>query len=100
MSSLPGLNLEAFVMWDRGLIVDGDGSTNPSLQLAEAMGRETRRTLLTGKQFAMILARYEPYRLEVERRLDDFNEEEQSWRDYAGYAFDFLPESVRSDAQG
>lgn len=95
MSSLPGCSLEAFLMWNYNLIVDGDGSANPSLQIAEAIGTATqRRVPLTNEQFAPLVALYEPYRDQVERRLADFDEENQSWRNYAGSNFDFLPASL------
>lgn len=95
MSSLPGYTLEAFLMWQYGLIVDGDGSANVSRQLAELLGTAPRpRQRLTAEQFAPVATLYAPYREEVERRLTDFDEDTQSWRDYTSYAFDFIPEGL------
>lgn len=98
MSSLPGYTLEAFVMWNHDLIVEGDATANPSRQIAEAIGTISRRPNITKEQFAPILALYEPYRKEVERRLCEFDEETQSWRDYAGYSFDFVPNHAMEKA--
>ncbi len=94
MSSLPGLGLEDFVMWAHDLIVDGNTGANKSLQIAEALGVPTRRIRVTGDQFQRILDLYEPYREDVERRLSDFDEAAQSWRDYASYSFGFVPDEV------
>lgn len=94
MSSLPGYTLEDFLMWNYDLIVDDDGGANPSLQIAEACGVQTRRKRITGAQFAPLVAMFEPYRDKVEWRLGDFDEENMSWRDYAGYSFDFIPDEL------
>lgn len=92
MSSLPGLDLEDYLMWNYDLIVNGDGSANKSLQIAEALGTAVRRRKeLTTEEFAPLIALFEPHRDEIEYRLSDFDDETQSWRDYAGYAFDFIP---------
>lgn len=100
MSSLPGHTLEAFLMWNYDLIVGGDASANPSLQIAEAVGTATkRRPELTTEQFAPLVALYEPYRAMVESRLDQFDSDTQSWRDYAGHGFDFLPASLFDHGQ-
>lgn len=53
MSEIPGYMLEDFIEWQHGFI-------NPEL-----------------------LAKYEPYRERIEIWLDGFDEETQSWRDYA-----------------
>jgi hypothetical protein len=94
MSSLPGLSLEAFLAWNYDLIVAGDGSANPSRLIAETLGTIEKRQELTTEKFAQLVALYEPYRDQVEWRLADFDAETQSWRDYAGYGFDFLPASL------
>lgn len=95
MSSIPGPTLEAFLMWNYDLIVDGDGSGNLSRQLAEAIGTAPqRRREIDGDHFAKLVAIYEPYREMVEDRLSDFDEKTQSWRDYAGHGFQFLPASL------
>lgn len=95
MSSLPGLTLEAFLMWNFNLIVDGDGSANPSLQIAEAMGTAARaRRQISKDEFAPVVALFEPYRIDVENNLADFDDEIQSWRDYAGWCFEFIPDAL------
>jgi hypothetical protein len=94
VSSIPGYDLEDFVMWNHDLIVDDQSHANASLQIAEACGVPTRRITITKEQFNPILALYEPWREQAERALHEFNEETQSWRDYAGYSFDSIPESV------
>lgn len=99
MSSLPGLTLESFVMWQWDLIVDGDGSANFSLSMAELLGNKTRRISINKDQFKLILDLYEEYREDVEYKLWDFDEEENSWRDYAGYNFDFIPNEVSDKAE-
>lgn len=97
MSSIPGYELEDYVMWNHDLIVDGKDGANESLRIAEALGTSTRRIRITGAQFAPILALYEPYRGMVEHLLQEFDDENQSWRDYAGCAFDAIPDGI-SDA--
>lgn len=92
MSSLPGLDLEDYLMWNFDLIVGENDNANPSLRIAEILGVETGRVRITPEQFAPLVHLYEPHRDMVERRLAQFDEDRQSWRDYAGYAFDFLDE--------
>lgn len=99
MSTIPGYTLEDYVMWELDLIVDGDGHANLSLQVAEAMGQQTRRTNITANQFGKIMELFEPYRAKVESALLDYDYEYQSWRDYAGIAFDFIPEDVLTKAR-
>lgn len=87
-------------MWNHDLIVDGDGSANMSLQIAEAVGVNSRRARITGQVFAAMLAPYEPWRESVECALSEFDDDNQSWRDYAGYAFNFLPDELFAEAEG
>ena len=120
MSSIPGLTLESYVMWNHNLVVIGylrriyprrhkgkekeesikmatfsfGTSANTSLQIAEALGVNTRRVNLSPAQFDTILSIYEPYRAIVETRLADFNEESQSWRTYAGSCFNDIEETI------
>ena len=98
MSSLPGYNLEDFVMWYFDLIVDDNRNANQSLKIAEALGIKTRRISITVEQFKPILVLFEPWRNEIEEHLSDFDEEYQSWRDYAGYSFDFIPNEIFNKA--
>lgn len=93
MSSLPGYKLEDFVAWQWNLRVDGEAENNMSLGIAEALGNVAPRPHITKEQFAPILAIYEPFREDIERRLCDFDEDTQSWRDYSQYVdVDITPE--------
>lgn len=91
MSSIPGYFLEDYVMWNHNLIVDGDTHANRSLEIAEILGRPTNRKNITTEQFKKIIELYEPHREEIERKLMAFDED-QSWRDYAYYAFNDIPD--------
>lgn len=97
MSSIPGLTLESYVMWNHDFIVIGHPSANASLQIAEALGINTRRVNLSQAQFNTVLTIYEPYRTIVETRLEDFDEENQSWRDYAGCCFNDILDSTEME---
>lgn len=91
MSSIPGYSLEDLVAWQYNITVVGQSDPNASLAIAEALGISGRvRPLLTDEQFAPIVARFEEFREVAERRLDDFDEECQSWRTYGGTCFDDL----------
>ncbi len=94
MSSIPGLTLESYIMWNHNLVVIGYLSANTSLQIAEALGINTRRVSLSKAQFDTILEIYEPYRTIVETRLEDFDEETQSWRTYAGSCFNDIEDAI------
>lgn len=54
MSEIPGYTLEKYIEWNHYYINDD------------------------------LLAKYEPFREVIEDWLDDFDEENQSWRGYAG----------------
>lgn len=69
MSSRPGYTLEDFVGW------------NFDLELGDP-------------RLPAVVAPFEPYRESVERALSDFDDETQSWRDYACGSFDFIPDDV------
>lgn len=92
MSSLPGLTLESYVLWSYDLIVESQPDANFSLAFAEALGKTTRRLVVTEELFKEILEPFEPHREHVENLLLDFDDDTQSWRDYAGACFDFLPD--------
>ena len=94
MSTCPGHRLEDFLMWNFDLVVDGQSDVNMSLRAAEALGTINGRQRLNVEQFAPIVAIFEPYREDVERSLADYDGETQSWRDYAGYSFDDVPDSA------
>lgn len=99
MSSIPGYTLEAFVAWQYDLIVEGESETNFSRGVAENMGAAVHRPVLSKVQFKPLVAMYEPYRETIERRLDDFNEETQSWRGYAEYVDLDVPLEIVEAAQ-
>lgn len=98
MSSWPGGYLEDYLMWDFDLIVDDDNGANPSLQIAESMGTPTRRIRITKEQFAPIVALYEPYREDMERMLNWFEDDSMSWRDYASNVSERAPQEVHDKA--
>lgn len=93
MSSCPGKELEDYLMWCYDLVVENHEDANPSLQMAEALGKSSRRTRLTQAEFQPIVALAEPEREHVEYHLRWFNEETQSWRDYAS-SVDWLPKQI------
>lgn len=99
MSSLPGYDLEDFVAWNFNLVVEGQGEANLSLGIAEAIGNIKARPCLTRGEFAAVVAPFEPYRERIEDALLEFDEENQAWRDYAGNAFDYIPDEVYAVAQ-
>jgi hypothetical protein len=99
MSSIPGYTLEAFLAWQYNLIIEGEAENNFSRGMAESMGAAVRRPVLSKVQFKPLVAMYEPYRETIERRLDDFNEETQSWRGYAEYVDLDVPLEIVEAAQ-
>lgn len=92
MSSIPGYTLESFILWQYDLIVESQPDANFSLSLAEVLGTSSRRLIVTDEVFKEILEPFEPHREQVERLMFDFDEDTQSWRDYGGSCFDFLPD--------
>lgn len=91
MSSLPGYKLEDFLAWSYNVVVVGQGEANLSLGAAEMLGTIPLRQRLTQEQFKELVELFEPWREYVEARLEEFDEETQSWRTYAGYCFDDIP---------
>jgi hypothetical protein len=94
MSSIPGYTLEAYLGWNFSITVEDLRETNVSMWMAEALGNITPRPVMSKPCFAKLVSYFEQYRHKVEYKLMDFDEENQSWRDYAGYAFDFIPEEL------
>jgi len=86
MSSLPGLNLEDYIAWNYDLVVADSPEANWSLGAAEMLGSIPPRKRMTKAEFTKVVEAFEPYREQVEDWLMDFDEENQSWRDYAGYS--------------
>jgi hypothetical protein len=70
-------------MWAYDLRVVDKPDANTSLMMAEALGTSTHRKTITEDQFKPLVILYESYREYVEYRLDDFDEDTQSWRSYA-----------------
>jgi hypothetical protein len=99
MSSIPGYTLEDFVAWQWNLVVDEAPENNISLGLAEALGNSKPRPRLTKEQFAPIVAIYEPFREDIERRLEDFDEDTQSWRDYSNYVDADITPDMEAEAE-
>jgi hypothetical protein len=94
MSSIPGLTLESYVMWNHNLVVIGYPNANASLQIADALGINTYRVSLSQAQFDTILAIYEPYRTTVEYLLENFDDNLLSWTDYAGVCFNGVTDTI------
>ena len=94
MSSIPGYTLEDYIMWEVNITVDDLSDANHSLGIAESLGNITRRSHLTKDEFNDIVLLWEPYRDSVESTLGGFDADQQSWRDYAGYCFDYIPPSL------
>ena len=90
MSSIPGYTLESFLLWDFNLVVENHEEANFSLGLAEMLGTIPLRPRMSQDEFAKIVAAFEPHRERIEELLSDYDHD-NSWRDYAGYAFDWLP---------
>lgn len=99
MSSIPGYTLEDYVMWLLDIKVKGRDDANLSLQIAEILGfNENPRPLISEVDFQKIISYFEPYRNTTERRLADFDHEWQSWRTYAAYSFEHIPDDVVDSA--
>ncbi|MCF7910825.1 hypothetical protein K9L16_04090 [Candidatus Pacearchaeota archaeon] len=91
MSSLPGYTLEDFIKWNLNILVKDQLDANFNIGLSESLELvEHNRSILTEDQFKQIISIFEKYRKSVEQKLDDFKEDEQSWRDYTGYNFEFI----------
>lgn len=100
MSTIPGYDLEDYVMWLLDIKVENHSDANESLRIAELLGTSTRnRKILSEKQFEKLIELFEEYRNSVESGLLDYDEETQSWRDYAGFSMeDRIPDSVVNEA--
>lgn len=94
MSHCPGSRLEDWITdWYR--LVDEAGEHGTGIRRLYK-----GQLILSKEQFAEFVRIYEPYREKIEDRLSEYSEEENgSWRDYCGYAFDFIPEEVFEKAQ-
>lgn len=77
------------------MVVEDLDEANTSLGLAELLGyTKCQRSQLTKQQFIGLVEMFETHRDHIENLLSAFDEETQSWRDYAGYAFSFLPDEL------
>ena len=95
MSHCPGYRLEDWLT-DWCGVVDADGEHGTQVRRAYA-----GQLILSKEQFGRLIAIFEPYRVLVEEKLWSYSEEENgSWRDYCGYAFDAIPkeEHAKADA--
>lgn len=95
MSEIPGYTLEEFVEWEWSFAVIGESDKNFNLAVAEMLNGNYRRPRITKEQFAKLIALYEPYRDMIEYRLDQFDEDNQSWRGYCNC----VTEGISSDDQ-
>lgn len=91
--------MESYLMWELNITVEDLHDANESREMAEILGNVERRPHLSAEQFAPIVEMFELYREQIEHSLSRYNEEYQSWRDYAGYAFDFIPEDLIEQAR-
>lgn len=99
MSSCPGLTLEAFLLWNYNITVQDGEEANVSVGIAEVLGTIKPRDHLTHDQLRTLSVIFEPFREDVERTLENFDEEKQSWRGYAGACFGFIPDIVYTEGQ-
>lgn len=80
MSQVPGFTLEDYVYWEFGRMI----GTVPD---------QIPHRIIKPDVHSELVEFYEPYRKQVEEILLNYNEEDHgSWRTYAPYAFEFLPE--------
>jgi hypothetical protein len=88
------LKLEDWITdWWR--LVDADGEHGTGIRRMYV-----GQLILSKEQFQALVAIYEPVRRDVEWRIEEYSEEENgSWRDYAGYAFDFIPKEIGERAE-
>lgn len=95
MSSCPGYTMEDFLSWCYNLTVEDQEETNVSIGIAEMLGNIPQRPHLSKENFAPIVAKFEEHREQIERYLNDYSEEENgSWRDYAGAVFGFISDEL------
>ena len=94
MSSIPGYRLEDYLMWEYNLVVEDEPDANISLAMAEVLDTITPRTRISQEKFLQLVNIFDSQREYIENMLDGFEEETMSWRDYAGSAFDHIPESI------
>jgi hypothetical protein len=91
MSYCPGRTLEDYLGWAFSLIVvDKDNMVQSDGWRATYAGQH----VITTEQFAEIVALYESHREHIEYLLDEFDEDETGWRQYASSAFnDISPDA-------
>lgn len=100
MSTIPGYDLENYLMWYFNIKVEGRSDANASLQIAEAIGTALEyRKVLSEDQFQKIVHLFEPYREDTEYWLLNFDEDYQSWRDYAGFSDMRFPKEILEKAK-
>ena len=97
MSHCPGPALEDWLT-DRWRLVVKDSEHGSGIRWAY-----TDQMILNKEQFAGLVSIYEPTRELVEDRLLQYlgkDEDEQgSWRDFCGYAFDGIPQEIQAEAK-
>ncbi len=60
------------------------------------LGNTPRRLSVTKEEFQELISLFELHRDYVERKLFDFDEENQSWKMYAAYEFENIPDDLYS----
>ncbi len=92
MSHCPGVYLEDFIT-DQFSLVDEAGEHGTSIRRIYK-GQQ----ILTADQFAELVKILEPHREDVERYLEDYDEEDHgSWRDYSSYAMAHILDAPEFD---
>jgi len=93
MSHCPGSFLEDWLTdWYRLVVQDLDVGSGIRWMY-------TGQLILTKEQFAELVAIHAPAREMIENKLSEYSEEENgSWRDYCGYAFDSVPKEILDKA--
>lgn len=94
MSHCPGLKLEDWIT-DQWRLVDAGGEHGTAIRRMYV-----GQLILSKEQFQGLVAIYEPSRASIEYILSEYSEEENgSWRDFCGYAFDGVPKDIEELAQ-
>ncbi len=96
MSYLPSLELSGLVEWYYRITT----LSSPNITVASPIRKanEGEEILLlkqvSPEQLADIVKRFDPWKESVEAKLEDFDEETQSWRGQANYICEIVPEEV------
>ena len=95
MSSCPGLDLEDYLLWEHNLVCSGFPEANVSIGIATFLGLvKDHRQVVTEEQFQELVAIFESEREATEYWLLCFDDDNQSWRNYASYSEDRFPKEM------